>query len=31
LPVTILNIAQRGAGLERPVPVAKGGLSHAQH
>jgi beta-N-acetylhexosaminidase len=31
LPVTIPNIAQRGAGLERPVPVAKGGLSHAQH
>jgi beta-N-acetylhexosaminidase len=31
LPVTIPNIAQRGAGLERPAQVAKGGLSHAQH
>lgn len=30
LPVTIPNIAQRGAGLERPAQVAKGGLSHAQ-
>lgn len=31
LPVTIPNIAQRGAGLERPAQMAKGGLSHAQH
>jgi beta-N-acetylhexosaminidase len=31
LPVTIPNIAQRGAGLERPAQVANGGLSHAQH
>src|SRR5256885_9015753 len=31
LPVTIPNIAQRGAGLERPAQVAKGGISHAQH
>jgi len=30
LPVTIPNIAQRGAGLERPAQVANGGLSHAQ-
>ena len=30
LPVTIPNIAQRGAGLERPAQVAGGGLSHAQ-
>ncbi len=31
LPVTIPNIAQRGAGLDRPAQVAKGGLSHAQN
>jgi beta-N-acetylhexosaminidase len=31
LPVTIPNIAQRGAGLERPAQVANGGLTHAQH
>ena len=31
LPVTIPNIAQRGAGLERPAQVAKGGSSHAQN
>jgi len=30
LPVTIPNIAQRGAGLERPAQVAEGG-THAQH
>jgi len=30
LPVTIPNVAQRGAGLERPVQVAKGGSPHAQ-
>ena len=30
LPVTIPNIAQRGAGLERPMKVAIGGPSHAQ-
>jgi beta-N-acetylhexosaminidase len=30
LPVTIPNIAERGAGIERPVQVAKGG-SHAQN
>lgn len=31
LPVTIPNIAQRGAGLERPAQVAKGGFRHAQN
>lgn len=31
LPVTILNIAQRGAGLERPAQIAQGGTSHAKH
>jgi len=37
LPVTIPNIAQRGAGLERPAPVAKakagmkGGFRHARN
>ncbi len=31
LPVTIPNIAQRGAGIERPVQVAGGGFPHAQH
>ncbi len=31
LPVTIPNIAQRGAGIERPAQVANGGPSHAQH
>jgi len=30
LPVTIPNIAQRGAGLERPAQVAQGGTSHAK-
>ena len=30
LPVTIPNIAQRGAGLERPARVAKGEFPHAQ-
>ena len=30
LPVTIPNIAQRGAGIERPPQVAKGGLPHAR-
>jgi beta-N-acetylhexosaminidase len=31
LPVTIPNIAQRGAGLERPAQVATGGIPHAQN
>jgi beta-N-acetylhexosaminidase len=31
LPVTIPNVAQRGAGLDRPVQVARGGSSHAQN
>jgi beta-N-acetylhexosaminidase len=31
LPVTIPNIAQRGAGLERPAQVAEGGIHHAQN
>jgi len=31
LPVTIPNVAQRGAGLESPVPVAKGESPHAQN
>lgn len=31
LPVTIPNVAQRGAGLERPAHVAKGGYQHAQN
>ena len=31
LPVTIPNVAQRGAGLERPAQVAKGGSPHAQN
>ncbi|HYM74416.1 MAG TPA: glycoside hydrolase family 3 N-terminal domain-containing protein [Candidatus Dormibacteraeota bacterium] len=31
LPVTIPNIAQRGAGLERPARVAEGGSPHAQN
>jgi len=30
LPVTIPNVAQRGAGIERPVQVANGGSPHAQ-
>jgi beta-N-acetylhexosaminidase len=30
LPVTIPNVAQRGAGLERPAQVAQGGSPHAQ-
>ena len=30
LPVSIPNIAQRGAGLERPAQVADGGLNHEQ-
>src|SRR5271165_3988972 len=31
LPVTIPNVAQRGAGIERPAQVAKGGSPHAQN
>ena len=31
LPVTIPNVAERGAGLERPAQLAKGGSSHAQN
>jgi beta-N-acetylhexosaminidase len=31
LPVSIPNIAQRGAGLERPARLAKGGSPHAQN
>ena len=31
LPVTIPNVAQRGAGMERPAQVAKGGLPHVHH
>jgi len=31
LPVTIPNVAQRGAGLERPAQVADGGSPHAQN
>jgi beta-N-acetylhexosaminidase len=31
LPVTIPNVAQRGAGIERPAQVASGGSFHAQH
>jgi beta-N-acetylhexosaminidase len=31
LPVSIPNIAQRGAGLERPAQVATGGPQHAQN
>ncbi len=31
LPVTIPNVAQRGAGLERQAQVAKGGSPHAQN
>ncbi|HKI27366.1 MAG TPA: glycoside hydrolase family 3 N-terminal domain-containing protein [Candidatus Sulfotelmatobacter sp.] len=31
LPVTIPNVAQRGAGIERPVQVAGGGFPHAQN
>src|SRR5579863_5991224 len=31
LPVTIPNVAQRGAGLERPAQVAKGEPGHAQN
>ena len=31
LPVTIPNVAQRGAGLERPAQVANGGSQHAQY
>jgi len=30
LPVTIPNVAQRGAGIERPAQVANGGAPHAQ-
>jgi beta-N-acetylhexosaminidase len=30
LPVSIPNVAQRGAGLERPVQAASGGSEHAQ-
>src|SRR5215831_6130208 len=31
LPVTIPNVAQRGAGLERPTQVAKGGSANAEN
>src|SRR5215471_11144704 len=31
LPVTIPNIAQRGAGIERPAQLASGGSLHAKH
>jgi beta-N-acetylhexosaminidase len=31
LPVTIPNIAQRGAGIDRPAEVAAGGSQHAQN
>jgi beta-N-acetylhexosaminidase len=31
LPVTIPNVAQRGAGLERPAQVAHGGIPHAKN
>jgi beta-N-acetylhexosaminidase len=31
LPVSIPNVAQRGAGLERPAQVAEGGSPHAQN
>jgi beta-N-acetylhexosaminidase len=31
LPVSIPNVAQRGAGLERPAQVANGGFQHAQN
>jgi len=31
LPVTIPNVAQRGAGLERPVETANGGSQHVQN
>jgi hypothetical protein len=30
LPVTIPNVAQRGAGIERPAQVASGGTPDAQ-
>jgi beta-N-acetylhexosaminidase len=30
LPVSIPNVAQRGAGLDRPIQVASGGSQHAQ-
>jgi beta-N-acetylhexosaminidase len=30
LPVTIPNIAARGAGIERPMQVASGGSNHGQ-
>ena len=31
LPVTIPNVAQRGAGVERPAQVASGGAAHGQN
>jgi len=31
LPVTIPNVAQRGAGIERPAPGGNGGAQHAQN
>ena len=31
LPVTIPNVAQRGAGLERPARLAEGGSTHARN
>jgi beta-N-acetylhexosaminidase len=30
LPVSIPNVAQRGAGIERPLQVANGGSAHGQ-
>jgi beta-N-acetylhexosaminidase len=30
LPVSIPNVAQRGAGLERPIAGANGGSEHGQ-
>jgi beta-N-acetylhexosaminidase len=31
LPVTIPNVAQRGAGLERPMQTANGGIQHVEN
>jgi beta-N-acetylhexosaminidase len=31
LPVTIPNVAERGAGIERPARIAEGGFVHAQN
>jgi beta-N-acetylhexosaminidase len=30
LPVSIPNVAQRGAGIERPAPIGSGGVQHGQ-